>query len=111
MLMASQVLAAKEPKLDGPGSATNRALPHPVVLGVVSGMLLWLSFPPAEWSWSAWFALVPLFLLVVSERSRAAVYLGSWAGGFAFWLLSIHWIWWTDESAWLGWIVMALFLS
>jgi apolipoprotein N-acyltransferase len=109
--MASQTMAAREPKLGGPGSSPSRALPHPVVLGLVSGMLLWLSFPPAEWSWSAWFALVPLFLLVVSERSKGAVYLGSWAGGFAFWLLAIHWIWWTDESAWLGWVVMALFLS
>ncbi len=40
-----------------------------------------------------------------------SIYLGAWVGGFAFWLLAIHWIWWTDDSAWLGWVVMAVFLS
>ena len=109
--MATQTLTAKEPKLDGAGSSATHALPHPVVLGFVSGCLLWLSFPPFEWSWSAWFALVPLFLLVVSKRSVGSIYLGSWLGGFAFWLLAIHWIWATDDTAWLGWVVMALFLS
>jgi apolipoprotein N-acyltransferase len=109
--MASQTLTAKEPMLDGSGWSSTRALPHPAVLGLVSGAMLWLSFPPAEWSWSVWFALVPLFLLVVSERSVGSIYLGSWVGGFAFWLLAIHWIWATDETAWLGWVVMALFLS
>jgi apolipoprotein N-acyltransferase len=87
------------------------ALPHPIVLGLFAGLLLWLSFPPAEWSWSAWFALVPLLLLVESGRSRWAIYLGSWVGGCAFWLLAIQWIWWTDQTAWLGWVVMAVFLS
>ncbi len=109
--MATQTLASDQPKADGPASATDRGLPHPALLGLASGMLLWLSFPPAEWSGAAWVALVPLFLLVDSKRSIRSVYLGSWVGGFVFWLLAIHWIWWTDDSAWLGWIVMAGFLS
>jgi apolipoprotein N-acyltransferase len=41
----------------------------------------------------------------------SSINLGAWAGGFAFWLLAIHWIWATDQTAWLGWIVMSLFLS
>ena len=109
--MSTQTLASNLPRAGEPGSSTSRGLPHPVALGLASGVLLWLSFPPAEWSGSAWFALVPLFLLAVSRRSKGAVYFGSWIGGFAFWLLAIHWIWWTDETAWLGWVVMALFLS
>jgi len=109
--MSTRVMTAETLQGDGMGSAATARLPHPVVLGLISGVLLWLSFPPAEWSWSAWFALTPLFLLVESRRSKAAVYLGSWLGGFAFWLLAIHWIWWTDPTAWLGWVVMALFLS
>src|SRR4051794_18497247 len=108
--MSTQTLASDRPKADVPGSSVTRGLPHPVGLGLVSGSALWLSFPPAEWSGAAWFALVPLFLLVLSERSKGAVYFGSWIGGFAFWLLAIHWIWWTDETAWLGWVVMAAFL-
>ena len=109
--MSTQTLASEQPKADVPGSSATRGLPHPVALGLVSGSALWLSFPPAEWSGAAWFALVPLFLLALSERSKGAVYLGSWVGGFVFWLLAIHWIWWTDETAWLGWVVMSAFLS
>jgi len=97
--------------LEGQAQPASQSLPHPVALATMSGCLLWLSFPPAEWSWSAWVALVPLFFLIPSRRSPASLYLGSWLGGFVFWFLSIHWIWWTDESAWLGWVVMALALS
>ena len=109
--MATQTLASDQPKADGAAPKADRGLPHPALLGLMSGALLWLSFPPAEWSGAAWVALVPLFLLVGSVRSTRTVYLGSWVGGFVFWLLAIHWIWWTDDSAWLGWVVMAGFLS
>jgi apolipoprotein N-acyltransferase len=109
--MATQTLASDQPQATSLASARDLGLPHPALLGLVSGVLLWLSFPPAEWSGAAWVALVPLFLLVGSQRSTRAVYLGSWVGGLAFWLLAIQWIWATDESAWLGWVVMAGFLS
>ncbi len=94
-----------------PDPSGSQALPHPIVLSVASAVLLWLTFPPAEWAWAAWLALVPLFLLIRSRRSPASLYLASWAGGYVFWLLAVHWIWWTDESAWLGWLVMAFALS
>jgi apolipoprotein N-acyltransferase len=109
--MVTQTLASEQPKVDGSGSSANRALPHPAWLGLTSGLLLWLSFPPAEWAGAAWVALVPLFLLVGDDRSKRAVYLGSLLGGLAFWLLAIHWILWADQSAWPGWLAMAGFLS
>jgi len=109
--MATPTLSSHQPKPEGLTSTTDRGLPHPVWLGLLSGLLLWLAFPPAEWSGAAWVALGPLFLLAVSQRRTALIYLGAWVGGFAFWLLAIHWIWWTDDSAWLGWVVMAAFLS
>ena len=43
----------------------------PALAGLVSGVLLWFAFPPADWGWLAWVALVPLFLLIRSRRSRA----------------------------------------
>ncbi|HMB08862.1 MAG TPA: apolipoprotein N-acyltransferase [Isosphaeraceae bacterium] len=83
----------------------------PAVAGLASGILLWGAFPPADLGWLAWVALVPLFLLIRSERSPLALGLGSWLGGAVFWLLSIQWVRLTDESARLAWVVMALTLS
>jgi apolipoprotein N-acyltransferase len=85
--------------------------PHPAVSAVVSALLLWASFPPVDWGWLAWAALVPLFLLVQSRRAPLALYLGVWAGGMAFWTLAVQWIRLTDPSAWLAWLAMALALS
>jgi apolipoprotein N-acyltransferase len=98
-------MAGEAPRLGG------RVPTHPLVLGVASGVLLWFAFPPAGWSWLGWVALVPLFLLVKSDRSRAAIYFGAWLGGLAFWLLALNWILCIDPSAALGWVVMAGVLS
>ncbi|MEO6811781.1 MAG: apolipoprotein N-acyltransferase [Isosphaeraceae bacterium] len=84
---------------------------HPAVLAVASALLLWFAFPPADRGYLAWVALAPLFLLVRSTRSRAAVYLGAWLGGLVFWLFAVSWVRLTDPSAWLAWVVMATVLS
>jgi apolipoprotein N-acyltransferase len=84
---------------------------HPVVLSFFSAMLLWFSFLPTDWSWLAWGALVPLFLLIRSPRSRRSIYFGAWTGGMLFWVLAIQWVSLTDSDAWLAWLVMALALS
>lgn len=89
-------------------SATNR---HPVVLALFSAMLLWFSFLPTDWNWLAWGALVPLFMLVGSQRSRFSIYFGAWTGGMLFWTLAIQWVRLTDSDAWLAWLVMGLVLS
>ncbi len=86
-------------------------LRHPMSLSLVSAALLWLSFPPAEWHGSAWLALVPLFLLVSDPQPRKSIYLAAWLGGFAFWLLAVQWLLVIDQTAWLGWLAMALALS
>ena len=59
--------------LDG---LTERLSPHPVVAGLSSGILLWSAFPPVEWSWLAWIALVPLFWLVIQQGPALRLYLG-----------------------------------
>ena len=94
-----------------PVGRTPRFFRHPVGLSVASAALLWLTFPPAEWHGAAWFALVPLFLLVADPKPRMSIYLAAWLGGFAFWLLAVQWILVVDQTAWLGWTVMALVLS
>ena len=84
---------------------------HPVALGVISGVMLWTAFPPASWSWLGWIALVPLFLLATSRRSRRSIYLGAFIGGLIFWLLALNWILCIDASAAVGWVVMATVLA
>ena len=109
--MSSQALSEARPKMEGASRPAGRAGTHPVMLGVGSGLLLWLAFPPAGWSWLGWVALTPLFLLIPSQKSRRAIYLGAWLGGLAFWLLALNWILCIDPEAALGWGVMALVLS
>ncbi len=109
--MSPPAVAEAGPKASDSSPVAASTGVHPVVSSLVSAALLWSAFPPTNWGWLAWVALAPLFLLIKSRRSRAAIYAGAWAGGFAFWLLSIQWIRLTDESAWLAWVVMALALS
>ena len=109
--MTSQALSEARPKAEGASEAAGRAGTHPVMLGIVSGVLLWFAFPPAGWSWLGWVALVPLFLLIPSHKSRLGIYLGAWLGGLTFWLLALNWILCIDPEAALGWVVMALVLS
>ncbi len=39
-----------------------RSTRHPVVAGLASGLLLWTSFPPAEWNWLAWICACAVIL-------------------------------------------------
>ncbi|CAN5685913.1 apolipoprotein N-acyltransferase [soil metagenome] len=95
--------------IDGPEVSTRN--PHPVVFGVGSALLLYAAFEPAGWWWLAWVALVPLGMLIRSDRPARAVYLGAWVGGLVFWLLATNWVRKADPGAWPGWIALAVGLS
>jgi apolipoprotein N-acyltransferase len=84
---------------------------HQLIAGLVSGVLLWTSFPPLQWSLLAWVALAPLFWLATLRPVRAKTYLSAWGGGLIFWLLAVSWVRVIDPGAWLGWVTMALVLS
>jgi apolipoprotein N-acyltransferase len=92
-------------------SLADRVSRHRMVAGMASGFLLWTSFPPVEWSWLAWIALVPLFWLATLPGPRQKTYLAAWAGGLAFWMLALEWVRMCDPNAWLGWLLMALVFS
>jgi apolipoprotein N-acyltransferase len=89
----------------------DRVSRHRMVAGMASGFLLWTSFPPVEWSWLAWIALVPLFWLATLRGPRKKTYVAAWAGGLTFWMLALEWVRMCNPSAWLGWLLMALFFS
>lgn len=84
---------------------------HPSVLAVASAVVLWSSFPTIDWSWMAWVALVPIFALIEGEFQAWKLYGSAWLGGSVFWLLAIHWVRLADETAFPGYLLMALLLS
>ncbi|SIO14183.1 apolipoprotein N-acyltransferase [Singulisphaera sp. GP187] len=110
-MSTTEAPTAANPKTVDSSTLSSSSDRHPVVLAFFSAMLLWFSFLPTDWSWLAWGALVPLFLLIKSQRSRRSIYFGAWTGGMLFWVLSIQWVRLTDSDAWLAWMVMALALS
>lgn len=57
---------------------------------VLSGVLLWLAFPPQARADSAWLALVPLFLVIRRSTPRGA-FGWAWLGGLIFWVLTLNW--------------------
>ncbi len=79
--------------------------------GIGSGLLLWSSFPPLEYSAFAWVALAPLFWLTIQRQARGKAYFAAWLGGLVFWLLALEWVRLSDPSAALGWVLMALVFS
>ncbi len=80
----------------------------PIVLALLSGWLLLLSFPPHGPGFLAFFALVPL--LHVAERSRSlrqGFLLGA-VSGLAFFIPGAHWISYVSS---LGWIALAVYCA
>lgn len=56
-------------------------------VALASGVLLAAAFPLLDWSFIAWFALVPLFL-VMSRRP----FLSGYAAGFGFFAAALYWL-------------------
>lgn len=73
----------------------------PLAGSVSSALLLWLAFPPVDWSWLAWVALVPLMLAVRSlSRPRQGCLVGLVWGGCFYGVL----LWWMQQfvARWTG---------
>jgi apolipoprotein N-acyltransferase len=94
-------------------SPSNQSGWVPEYRAVMSGLLLWASFPPNSQWWLAWFALIPWFgnTLANPPLSRRRTLFTALAGGIAFWLPAVQWVRLSDPSAWVGWLVMSLALA
>ncbi len=88
-----------------------RWLRHRLAAGVVSGLVLWTTFPPMEWGPLAWIALTPLFWLATVVGAPGRTYLAAWAGGLVFWILAVPWLRLIGPGAWIGWIVLGAVFS
>ena len=109
--MSVPSLAQTDARPDAASAAATATGTHPALLAVGSALLLWTTFPPADWGWLVWIALVPFFLLIPSRRSKASLYFGAWVGGMAFWTLAVQWVRLSDSTAWVAWLAMAFALS
>ncbi len=109
--MSSPAETVESPRSDAGPRAPRIRLSNPAVPAIASGLLLFFAFPIADRGYIAWFALVPLLSLVRSTKRPIQVYLGAWAGGLAFWLLSVIWIWSLHPSAWVAWLALAAYQS
>ena len=61
------------------------------LLAAASGLLFFLAFPPMQWHWLAWIALVPLLLAVHGARARVAVLCAALHTVF-FYGFSVYWV-------------------
>ena len=59
---------------------------------VASALLLTLAFPPAEVSWLAYLALVPLLATAVRARTSRDAFWAALVGGLVFFGLNLYWV-------------------
>jgi apolipoprotein N-acyltransferase len=90
-----------------------RSLTHPYLITFVSGLVMGLTPAPLGLWWLAWFALAPLWILVVSQKAKSSLLLGLlWGLGYhgtvLVWITGLHPLTWMGLS-WLTSVAIALF--
>lgn len=83
----------------------------PAAAVLATALLLWASFPPLDWGFLAWFALVPLLQLVRARPRPNWLYFWVWIGGLIYWLAAVQWMRHADDTAYSGWVALAFYLS
>ena len=79
----------------------------PFVAAVLSGVLLFLSFPPFSLSFCGWIALIPLMLACAGAAPRRAALLG-WLAGAVFFTSTLYWL---RHVTWLGTLGLGLYCA
>ena len=67
---------------------------------------LCLSFPPADLGYLAWVALVPWFILIVTEEKYICLY--SLGIGAVFFIIQLSWL---RHVALIAWVLLSLYCS
>jgi len=76
-------------------------------LASLTGALLWLSFPPVDWGYLAWVALVP-WLLMLARASLGWAAAASGAVGFFLYAALLHWLRFVTVA---GWLMLAFYCT
>lgn len=77
-------------------------------LSLLTMVLLWASFTPAEIWPLAYVALVPWGLMLAGTSKPRTAILLSWLAGFLYWLVMLYWL---AMSTMVGWIAGSAYLS
>ncbi|MHB1000908.1 MAG: apolipoprotein N-acyltransferase [Armatimonadota bacterium] len=81
-----------------------------IIISLISGILLALSYPALNLHWMAWFSLVPLMFYINRLRWRQSVLCG-FAFGFGFFAVLLYWITVFGKLPWIALAVhQALFI-
>ncbi len=82
------------------------------MLGLLSGGLMWLAFPPIDLGWLGWFAPLGWLLLIRRRRlSGSRPYLVLYGIGWIFFGTLFYWIMLPHVMAILGWIALTTYLA
>jgi apolipoprotein N-acyltransferase len=76
---------------------------------LASAALLYLAYFPVAWGWLAWFALVPLLVLVRQPGAPRHLYLACWVGGLAFHWPVLQWVRVADLMMYAAWAALATY--
>lgn len=77
----------------------------PIVAAVLSGILMFLSFPPFGIGFLGWIALIPLIFIGSGTTPRRAAFLG-WLAGTTFFVGSLYWL---HHVTWAGYFALAFY--
>jgi apolipoprotein N-acyltransferase len=81
-----------------------------IIASIVSGILLWASFPPLGLSLLTWIALIPLFIVLIGKSARYGFVL-SLLTGIVFFLGIFNWILDVPGYTLLHHAILALYLG
>jgi apolipoprotein N-acyltransferase len=83
-----------------------------LALALAGSLLFWAALPPLALGWLGWIAPVPWLLLARADRLAGRRPYGSlWLAGFAFWLMTIHWLRLPHPAVTLGWLALSAYLA
>ena len=82
-----------------------------IALSTLTGVTMWASFMPLNWSPLAWVCLVPLILLVRIERPTRKMYWCAFGGGLMFTISALQWMRLGDASMIPAWFALAAYMA
>jgi len=108
MSSPQRAVSAAERRRSAPGPAARRTS----LLAATGAVAMFLVQPPADLWPLAWIAPLPwLTLAAAREVPGARPWRTLWLGGFAHWLLAIHWLRLPHPATAIGWVALSAYLA